>query len=106
MANRENKTGMRATLTPTLSHRMGEGEEAAALGHIQAGSRSPAARVPSPLGGERVRVRGRLADLVQIPAPWCVLLFACLSPLFAAEAPIAPIGTNAIPASICVDPGI
>ena len=48
---------------------------------------------PSPLGGERAGVRGELVALV------IGLSFSLCSSLLAAEAPIARIGTNAVPAA-------
>jgi hypothetical protein len=47
------------TLTPALSHRMGEGESSPAGRHIQPlwKLRKTGLAVPSPVGRERVRVR-------------------------------------------------
>ena len=48
---------METTLTPTLSHPMGEGDRIIASKKDGASSSMAHFRVPSPIGWERVRVR-------------------------------------------------
>ena len=60
------------TLSPALSHRMGEGESSSVGRRIQAlwKLRETALAVPSPVGRERVRVRDALFE-IRLPSNTC-----------------------------------